>query len=226
MNNEYKVLVVGNGGREHAFTWKLSQSKHVKSIFVAPGNAGTEREEKTRNIDIDSSDIDSLLNFAKKENIDLTIVGPENPLVKGIVDLFTEHGIKCFGPSSDAAQLEGSKSYAKDFMKKYSIPTAEYEVFTDHDSAKEYLSNCSYPIVIKADGLAAGKGVTIEENINTALITIGSFMQDETFGTAGKTVVIEEFLVGEEASFMILRGRQRKDILTIYNSNKTCFFTN
>jgi phosphoribosylamine---glycine ligase len=204
MNKEYKVLVVGNGGREHAFTWKLSQSKHVKSIFVAPGNAGTEREGKTRNIDIDSSDINSLLNFAKKENIDLTIVGPENPLVKGIVDLFTEHGVKCFGPSSDAAQLEGSKSYAKDFMKKYSIPTAEYEVFTNHDCAKKYLSNCSYPIVIKADGLAAGKGVTIEENISTALITIGSFMQDETFGSAGKTVVIEEFLVGEEASFIAI----------------------
>ena len=207
MNNEYKVLVVGNGGREHAFAWKLSQSKHVKTIYVAPGNAGTEIEEKTKNIDIDSSDINSLLNFAKKENIDLTIVGPEDPLVNGIVDLFAEHGVKCFGPSSDAAQLEGSKSYAKDFMKRYSIPTAEYEVFTDHDSAIEYLNSCSYPIVIKADGLASGKGVTIAENFNTAIRTIGSFMKDGTFGSAGKKVVIEEFLIGEEASFIAIVDR-------------------
>ena len=151
------VLIVGSGGREHAFTWKASQSDHVEKIFIAPGNAGTSLEPKAENVDISASDIDALVSFAKKENIDLVIIGPEDPLVNGITNAFEKVGINCFGPELSGAQLEGSKDFAKSFMKKHSIPTASYESFTDADRAKKYIQENELPLVIKADGLAVGK---------------------------------------------------------------------
>ncbi|SVE41287.1 uncharacterized protein METZ01_LOCUS494141, partial [marine metagenome] len=156
-----KILVVGGGGREHALSWKLAQSKHVDTVFVAPGNPGTSNEAKIVNIEIKATEIEQLIHFAKNESIDLVVVGPEDPLVAGIVDEFTKIDIKCFGPTAKAAQLEGSKTFAKRFMQKYRIPTAAYQSFSDPHSAKEYLKNSVYPMVIKADGLAAGKGVFI-----------------------------------------------------------------
>ena len=175
------ILIVGSGGREHAFTWKASQSDLVERIFVAPGNAGTSLEPKAKNIDISYSDIDALVSFSKKENIDLVIVGPEDPLVNGITDTFTKAGIKCFGPESIAAQLEGSKDFAKSFMKKHKIPTASYESFTDASQAKEYIQKNHLPLVIKADGLAAGKGVVIAEDRETANKTIDEFISETKF---------------------------------------------
>ena len=172
------VLIVGSGGREHAFTWKASQSDLVEKIFVAPGNAGTSLEPKAENINISVSNIDALISFSKKENIDLVIVGPEDPLVNGITDELKKVGIKCFGPESLGAQLEGSKDFAKAFMKKHNIPTASYESFTDANEAKKYIQENGLPQVIKADGLAAGKGVVIAEDYETANETI-----DQLFST-------------------------------------------
>ena len=154
-----KILLVGSGGREHAIAWKLAKSEKVSKIFVAPGNGGTAIENKCENINI--TDIDELVVFAKENNIDLTFIGPEDPLTKGITDKFKAAGLRCFGPDSKGAQLEGSKAFSKDFMKKYGVKTAQYETFKECDKAKAYLENCEYPIVIKADGLAAGKGVVI-----------------------------------------------------------------
>ena len=199
-----KVLVVGGGGREHALSWKLAQSKHVDTVYVAPGNPGTSTETKIVNIQIKATDIEELIHFAKNESIDLVIVGPEDPLVNGIVDEFTKLGIKCFGPTAKAAQLEGSKAFAKRFMQKYRIPTAAYQSFSDPYSAKEYLKNSVYPMVIKADGLAAGKGVFIVENFAMAEKSIDEMMTDQKFGDAGETLVIEEFLEGTEASFIAM----------------------
>jgi len=199
-----KVLVVGGGGREHALSWKLAQSKHVDTVFVAPGNPGTSNEEKIVNIEIKATEIKQLIRFAKNESIDLVVVGPEDPLVAGIVDEFTKIGIKCFGPTAKAAQLEGSKTFAKQFMQKYRIPTAAYQSFSDPHSAKEYLKNSVYPIVIKADGLAAGKGVFIVDNFAMAKKNIDEMMTDQKFGDAGEILVIEEFLKGEEASFIAM----------------------
>ena len=198
------ILIVGSGGREHAFTWKASQSDLVERIFVAPGNAGTSLEPKAKNIDISYSDIDALVSFSKKENIDLVIVGPEDPLVNGITDTFTKAGIKCFGPESIAAQLEGSKDFAKSFMKKHKIPTASYESFTDASQAKEYIQKNHLPLVIKADGLAAGKGVVIAEDRETANKTIDEFISETKFGDASKKIIIEEFLVGQELSYIVM----------------------
>ncbi|MBX7407829.1 phosphoribosylamine--glycine ligase [Clostridium chauvoei] len=195
-----KLLLIGSGGREHALAWKLAKSEKVSKIFVSPGNGGTAILDKCENIDI--IDINDLIVFAKENNIDLTIVGPEDPLTKGIVDLFKKEGLRIFGPDKNGAKLEGSKSYSKDFMKKYSVKTAEYEVFYDSDKALKYLENCSYPIVIKADGLAAGKGVCICETKKDAKDTIKSFMIDDVFSGAGNKVVIEEFLEGVEASIL------------------------
>ena len=195
-----KILLIGSGGREHALAFKIAQNKRVKKIFVAPGNGGTAKEEKCENINI--SDIDELLNFAIDKDIDLTIVGPEDPLTKGIVDKFKEKGLKIFGPSKKAAMLEGSKSFSKNFMKKYGVKTAAYEVFYDVDKAVTYLENCSYPIVVKADGLAAGKGVAICESKEEAIKAVKSFMIDDIFNGAGKKIVIEEFLEGVEASIL------------------------
>ena len=199
-----KVLIIGSGGREHAFTWKASQSDLVDKIFVAPGNAGTSLEPKAENIKISSSDIEGLVSFSKKENIGLVIVGPEDPLVNGITDAFTEAGINCFGPESLGAQLEGSKDFAKSFMKKHNIPTASYESFTHADQAKNYIQKNDLPLVIKADGLAAGKGVVIAEDHETANKTIDEFIGETKFGDASKKIIIEDFLVGQELSYIVM----------------------
>ncbi len=198
------VLIVGSGGREHAFTWKASQSDIVEKVFVAPGNAGTTLEPKAKNIAINASDIDALVSFSIKENIDLVIVGPEDPLVNGITDAFTKVGINCFGPNSLGAQLEGSKDFAKSFMKKYDIPTASYESFTDADRAKQYIQENELPLVIKADGLAAGKGVVIAEDYQTANKTIDEFISETKYGDASKKIIIEDFLVGQELSYIVM----------------------
>lgn len=195
-----KILLIGSGGREHALAWKLAKNNRVEKIYVAPGNGGTAKEIKCENIDI--NDIDELLQFAIEQSIDLTVVGPEDPLTKGIVDKFKDKGLKIFGPSKKAARLEGSKSFSKDFMKKYGVKTAEYEVFYDSDKALEYLEVCNYPIVVKADGLAAGKGVSICESKEEAINAVKSFMIDDIFKGAGQKIVIEEFLEGVEASIL------------------------
>ena len=199
-----KLLVIGSGGREHALVWKLAQSPNVEHIYVAPGNAGTAFEPKSENIAINATDIPALLEFAKQNNIDLTVVGPEAPLAAGIVDLFTENNLRCFGPAQKAAQLESSKAFSKDFFTKYNIPTARYAVFTDFDAAWQYADKENYPLVIKADGLAAGKGVVIAKTPGEASDALAMMFEGERFGVAGQKVVIEEFLVGEEASFIVL----------------------
>jgi len=198
------VLIVGSGGREHALAWKAAQSATATEIFVAPGNAGTSLEPGITNIDIAADNIDALLQFAQEKNIELTIVGPEVPLVAGIVDRFDQAGLRIFGPNKRAAQLEGSKSFCKDFLARHSIPTATYEVFTDLAKARAYISQLSAPLVIKADGLAAGKGVVIAESINQALQAVEDMLADNRFGDAGSKVVIEEFLQGTELSFICM----------------------
>lgn len=195
-----KILLIGSGGREHAIAWKIAKNERVEKIFVAPGNGGTARESKCENVNI--TEIDELLEFALEQCIDLTVVGPEDPLTKGIVDKFKMKGLKIFGPSEKAAMLEGSKSFSKDFMKKYGVKTSEYEVFYDVDKALAYLETCSYPTVVKADGLAAGKGVAICENKREAIDAVKSFMVDDIFNGAGQKIVIEEFLEGVEASIL------------------------
>lgn len=197
-----KVLVIGSGGREHALIWKLSQSSRVDKIFCAPGNAGI--AELAECIDIKADDIESLLNFAKYEWIDLTVVGPEAPLTKGIVDAFVKEGRRIFGPHTSGARLEGSKVFAKEFMLKYGIPTAEYRAFTSYLHAEEYIRLKGAPVVIKADGLAAGKGVFIAETVDKAMEALRLIMKEKVFGEAGNRVVVEKYLEGEEASFMVL----------------------
>lgn len=199
-----KILVVGNGGREHALAWKAAQSPLAEKVFVAPGNPGTDREPKIENVAIGVGDLEGLRNFALREKIDLTIVGPEAPLVAGITDLFEEAGLKVFGPSKAGAQLEGSKSFTKDFLKRHNIPTAAYEVFTDTNSACEYIKKHGAPIVIKADGLAAGKGVVVAMNEQDALNAVHNMLDDHEFGDASARVVIEDFMDGEEASFIVM----------------------
>jgi len=199
-----KVLIVGGGGREHALAWKAAQSDQVKVIYVAPGNAGTATEDKCENVAIGAEDIAALKAFAEKESIDLTIIGPEAPLVAGIVDEFQQAGLSCFGPTKAAAILEGSKSFSKDFLKRHNIPTADYDVFTEVDAAVEYIKSKSTPIVIKADGLAAGKGVVIAENEAAAISAVNDMLSANKFGDAGHRVVIEEFMQGEEASFIVM----------------------
>ncbi len=199
-----KILVIGSGGREHAIVWKLAQSDLCEKVFVAPGNAGTAGEPKTENIGLDVEDLESLLAFAKNKEIDLTIVGPEAPLVLGIIDLFEKNNLLCLGPNKLAAQMEGSKIFMKDVLKKGNIPTATYEVFTDPESAREFLEKCDIPIVLKADGLASGKGVIVAFSRDEALEALNSLMVEQKLGTAGDNLVIEEFLKGEEASFIVL----------------------
>ncbi len=196
-----KVLVVGSGGREHALVWKLSKSQNITEIYCAPGNAGISRLAKC--IPIASDDIPSLTDFAKKESIDLTLVGPEAPLVLGIVDSFRKQGLPICGPDSRAAELEGSKAFAKEFMKRHQIPTADYQIFSTPEEAKKYVLNRGTPLAIKADGLAAGKGVILAMTEKDALDAIETIMVKRVFGDAGKRVVIEEFLQGEEASFIV-----------------------
>ncbi|MBI5050711.1 MAG: phosphoribosylamine--glycine ligase [Nitrospirae bacterium] len=197
-----KVLVIGSGGREHALVWKLSQSPRVSKIFCAPGNAGI--SEIAECIDIKAEDIESLLNFAKYEWIDLTVVGPEAPLTMGIVDAFKKEGRRIFGPETSGAQLEGSKVFAKEFMRKYGIPTAEYKTFTSYLHAEEYIRLKGAPIVIKAEGLAAGKGVFVAETYDEAIDALRKIMKERVFGDAGNKVIVEQCLKGEEASFMVL----------------------
>jgi phosphoribosylamine--glycine ligase len=197
-----KVLVIGSGGREHALAWKLSQSARVAEVLVAPGNAGTAREPRCRNVALKATDIDGLLKLAADEKIDVTVVGPEAPLVQGVVDRFREAGHRIFGPTAAAAQLEGSKAYAKDFLARHGIPTAYYAVFDDVALALQHVRDHGAPIVIKADGLAAGKGVVVAMTVEEAEAAIVNMLEGEAFGEAGARVVIEEFLTGEEASFI------------------------
>ncbi|AKJ94004.1 phosphoribosylamine--glycine ligase [Thioalkalivibrio versutus] len=198
------VLVIGNGGREHALAWKLAQSPRIERVLVAPGNAGTAREAKCENVEVGVTDIDALLALAEREAVDFTVVGPEAPLVAGVVDAFRAAGRRCFGPSARAAQLEGSKSFAKDFMQRHGIPTAAYGSFEDETAALEFIAAHGAPIVVKADGLAAGKGVILAQTEDEARAAVHDMLAGNAFGAAGNRVVIEEFLTGEEASFICM----------------------
>lgn len=199
-----KILVIGTGGREHALAWKIAQSPRVSEVFVAPGNAGTALEPKCTNIPVKAADIEGLLAFVRDNDVALTVVGPEVPLVAGIVDRFNAKNFKIFGPTAAAAQLEGSKAFAKQFLERHSIPTAHYAVHTDLDDAIAYVESRGVPIVIKADGLAAGKGVVIPQTLDEARETLRDMLSGNSFGAAGSRVVIEEFLEGEEASFIVM----------------------
>ncbi|AQA17017.1 phosphoribosylamine--glycine ligase [Halioglobus japonicus] len=198
------VLVIGSGGREHALAWKAAHSADVDTVYVAPGNAGTATESGLENVAISVGDFEALADFASNNNVGLTIVGPEQPLVDGVVDYFAERGLRCFGPSAGAAQLEGSKAFTKDFLARQNIPTAAYANFTDVEAALEYLRAQGAPIVIKADGLAAGKGVIVAETLDQAEEAVRDMLSGNAFGDAGCRVVIEEFLEGEEASFIVM----------------------
>ncbi|MEL0081639.1 MAG: phosphoribosylamine--glycine ligase [Gammaproteobacteria bacterium] len=200
------VLIVGGGGREHALAWKVAQSARVERVSVAPGNAGTAIEPKVENLAIGAEDIQGLVDFATDQRVDLTIVGPEAPLVAGIVDRFMAAGLKCFGPTADAAQLEGSKAFTKDFLHRHHIPTAAYATFDDAEAARAYVRQQSGPMVVKADGLAAGKGVVIAPDQQTALEAVEQMLEGGAFGKAGSRIVVEEFLLGEEASFIVMVG--------------------
>lgn len=198
-----KVLIIGSGGREHALAWKVAQDARVEKVFVAPGNAGTATEAKCENVAIDVLNIEALADFAA-QNVQLTIVGPEAPLVKGVVDLFRSRGLDCFGPTAAAAQLEGSKAFTKDFLARHKIPTAAYQNFTEVEPALTYLREKGAPIVVKADGLAAGKGVIVAMTLEEAEAAVRDMLSGNAFGDAGARVVIEEFLDGEEASFIVM----------------------
>lgn len=220
-----KILIIGSGGREHALAWKISQSEKVSQIFIAPGNAGT--AQIGENISIAANDLPSLLHFSLKEKIDLTIIGPEEPLNLGIVDLFEKNHLLIFGPSKKAAQLETSKVFAKRFMKKFNIPTGEFKVFSDHQKAKKYLKDCQFPRVLKADGLAAGKGVFVCQNLKEALLALEKMMIKKAFGPAGKRVIIEDCLSGQEVSLVsfvdgqnILPLLPAQDHKTIFDNDK------
>ncbi|MDQ7728423.1 phosphoribosylamine--glycine ligase [Halomonas sp. SpR8] len=199
-----KVLMIGGGGREHALAWKLAQSNQVDQVFVAPGNAGTATEAKLTNVAIEATDLDGLVAFARDEQIGLTVVGPEAPLVDGVVDRFQAAGLTIFGPTQAAAQLEGSKSFTKDFLARHAIPSADYQTFTEVEPALAYLHKMGAPIVIKADGLAAGKGVIVALSEAEAEAAIRDMLEANAFGGAGARVVVEEFLEGEEASFIVM----------------------
>jgi len=199
-----KILIVGSGGREHAIAWNVAKSGHVEKVFVTPGNAGTAREPKVENIEIGVTDIDGLIRFAVQKGIELTIIGPEAPLVAGITDGFNQAGLKCFGPTKGAAQLEGSKVFAKDFLFRHNIPTAGYRVFIELAPAREYIRSVDIPTVIKADGLAAGKGVIIARTREEAISAVEEMLSGKAFGEAGRRVIIEECLRGEEASFIVM----------------------
>ncbi|MDK2564348.1 phosphoribosylamine--glycine ligase [Romboutsia sedimentorum] len=220
-----KILIIGGGGREHAIAWKLNNEINVKKIYCAPGNVGISQIAECLNIN--DSDIEKLLQFAKKENIDLTIVGPEVPLVKGIVDEFEKHGLKIFGPNKECSKLEGSKAYCKEFMIRHDIPTAKYKEYTNLDIAISEIDSFGYPLVIKADGLAAGKGVVIPQNREEAISTLKEMMSDKKFGSAGDKIVIEEFLVGVETSILafvdndtIIPMVSAKDHKKVYNNEQ------
>ncbi len=197
-----KILVIGSGGREHALAWKLAQSERVQKVFVVPGNGGTASEEKLENISV--SGFDALADFVEQHDIAFTVVGPEAPLAAGIVNVFRSRGLKIFGPTKEAARLESSKDFAKAFMKRHNIPTADYQTFTDPEQAHQYIDVKGVPIVIKADGLAAGKGVVVATSLQQAHEAVNMMLSGNKFGEAGSRVVIEEFLEGEETSFIVL----------------------
>ncbi len=199
-----KVLVVGGGGREHALAWRIGQSAQVEEVLVAPGNAGTAAEPGMRNVAVAAEDVAALLELAQRESVDLTVIGPEAPLVLGVVDAFAEAGLRCFGPTAEAARLEGSKAFTKDFLARHQIPTAAYGNFTDIEAATAYIRKQGAPIVVKADGLAAGKGVILAQTEAEAIAAVEDMLAGNTFGEAGHRVVIEEFLRGEEASFIVM----------------------
>ncbi len=199
-----RVLIVGGGGREHALAWKCAQSEKVTEVLVAPGNAGTAREPGVSNVDVGAEDIAGLLELAKSRSVDLTIVGPEVPLVNGIVDQFQAAELRCFGPIASAARLEGSKAFTKEFLERHNIPTAGYESFTDFDLAKTYIESRGAPIVVKADGLAAGKGVVVANTVEEAVDAAQSMLVGGEFSNAGAQIVVEDFLEGEEASFICI----------------------
>ena len=199
-----KILIVGSGGREHALAWKCAQSDRVTEVLVAPGNAGTAGEPRVRNVPVGAEDIESLLAVAQEESVGLTIIGPEMPLVAGVVDRFRAAGLACFGPDAAGARLEGSKAYTKDFLEKFSVPTAEYRNFTELQPALAYIRERGAPIVIKADGLAAGKGVVVALSVEEAETAATEMLSGNRFGEAGQRIVVEEFLEGEEASFIVI----------------------
>lgn len=198
------VLIIGSGGREHALAWAAARSPRVERVFVAPGNAGTALEPGCTNVNLGAEDIPALASFARESGVDLTIVGPEAPLVAGVVDAFRNAGLRCFGPTAAAAQLEGSKSFTKDFLDRWQIPTGSYATFTDASEARAYVLERGAPIVVKADGLAAGKGVVVASAVDEALEAVDSMLEGNAFGDAGARVVVEEFLRGEEASFIAM----------------------
>ena len=216
-----RVLVIGGGGREHALVWKIKQSPKVQEIFCAPGNAGT--SEMAENVSIAADDIDGLLKFAIEKDIGLTVVGPEQPLVKGIVDRFEEKGLRIFGPNARAAELEGSKSFSKDIMKKYGLPTAEYQTFTSARAAEKYIQDKNCPLVVKADGLAAGKGVLLCQTAEEALAAVDSIMQKKSFGEAGDQIVVEEFLQGQEISVLAFSDGQTVLLMDSAQDHKAAF---
>ncbi|MBC8283416.1 MAG: phosphoribosylamine--glycine ligase [Nitrospinae bacterium] len=216
-----RVLVIGSGGREHALVWKIKQSPKVEEIFCAPGNAGT--NEIAENIPIAADDIEGLLQFALKNEIGLTVVGPEQPLVMGIVDRFEEKGLRIFGPNARAAELEGSKSFSKDIMKKYGLPTAEYQTFTSAERAAEYIKAKNCPLVVKADGLAAGKGVLLCQSSEEALAAVDTIMGKRSFGEAGDQIVVEEFLEGQEISVLAFSDGQTVLLLDSAQDHKAAY---
>lgn len=216
-----KVLVVGSGGREHCLAWKIKQSSRVRQLYIAPGNGGTAL--LGHNVDIKADDIDSLVEFAKGKSIDLTVVGPEAPLVAGIVDRFQEAGLKVFGPNQELANLEGSKVFAKEMLKKYHIPTADFEVFVDATSAKDYIKTRTPPLVVKADGLAAGKGVIVCKTHKEAKSTIDLIMVEKKFGQAGNKVIVEDFLEGEEVSILVFTDSESIVPLVTSQDHKRVF---
>src|SRR6185369_12608856 len=221
MRYDMKVLVIGGGGREHALVWKIAQSPLVKKIYCAPGNPGT--AQLAENVAIGVDQLDKLLAFAYENKIDLTVVGPEQPLSLGIVDLFEVHGLKIFGPSQKAAFIEGSKAFSKDLMRKYHVPTAAYGVFTDQAEAEAFITRTGAPIVVKADGLAAGKGVIIARTCGEAVDAVRDMLSGNAFGSAGSRVVIEEFLTGEEASFLVITDGKKIIPLASAQDHKAVF---
>ncbi len=216
-----KILIIGSGGREHALAWKCAQSPRVERVYVAPGNGGTWRESKLENVPIGVMDFAALADFAAERDVALTIVGPEAPLVEGVTDYFQQQGLACFGPVAKAAMLEGSKSFSKDFMRRHGIPTAAYEVFTEAGSAAKFVRDCGAPIVIKADGLAAGKGVIVAGTEEEAIAVIEDMLSGNRFGEAGHRVVVEEFLPGEEASFTVMSDGRNVLPLATSQDHKT-----
>jgi len=216
-----RVLIIGSGGREHAIAWKVSQSSRVDKIYAAPGNGGM--VEIAECVDIKADDIQALLDFAQEKNIDLTIVGPEAPLVEGIVDEFNKKGLKVFGPTKAAAQLEGSKVFSKEMMVKFGVPTADFKVFTDAAAAKDYVLAQNYPLVIKADGLAAGKGVIITKSKEEALDAIKLIMEDKKFGASGSRLIVEDCLVGEEASIIVMSDGENVISLASSQDHKAAY---